>query len=353
MLNKVGLDRTDTVTVRGHEVSPRDVVAACLPDPATLGDRMRGRTCAGTWVTGTGKDGSPREVYLYHLADNEETMARDGSQAVVWQTAINPVIALELLGERNVDRHRRAGSRGLPGRAVPRPAHRPRLPLGHGGAHSLELAERCQSPGEQRRRPMRRRPAGFVDPAGLAAQPVAPAEQLVGDLGVAARVADHDDLAVVHLLAVDQPSVLGGAGAAPAAGLDLELLALVGQLEEAGRALEELAAEVGEEAEGVDVGVELVDHAGELLDLGRCVELRLVAHEVLEAAVGRRVLRRQLEEVELRARRRRPPPTRRGGTTRRRRRGRAGCRAARGGHGSRGCGGSGGRAVLLPEPIVP
>ena len=30
---------------------------------------MRGRTCAGTSVTGTGTDGSPRAVYLYHLAD--------------------------------------------------------------------------------------------------------------------------------------------------------------------------------------------------------------------------------------------------------------------------------------------
>jgi saccharopine dehydrogenase-like NADP-dependent oxidoreductase len=60
---------------------------------------MRGRTCAGTWVTGTGNDGAPKEVYLYHVADNEETMRRDGAQAVVWQTAINPVIALELLAE--------------------------------------------------------------------------------------------------------------------------------------------------------------------------------------------------------------------------------------------------------------
>jgi saccharopine dehydrogenase-like NADP-dependent oxidoreductase len=97
VLHKVGLDGTDPVRVRGQHVSPRDVVAAVLPDPATLGDKMHGRTCAGTWVTGTGIDGRPREVYLYHLADNEETMARDGSQAVVWQTAINPVVALELL----------------------------------------------------------------------------------------------------------------------------------------------------------------------------------------------------------------------------------------------------------------
>ena len=95
-LHRLGLDRTEKVRVGGVEVSPRDVVAAVLPDPATLGDRMRGKTCAGTWVTGT-KDGEHRAVYLYHVADNEETMARDGAQAVVWQTAINPVIALELL----------------------------------------------------------------------------------------------------------------------------------------------------------------------------------------------------------------------------------------------------------------
>jgi saccharopine dehydrogenase-like NADP-dependent oxidoreductase len=58
---------------------------------------MTGKTCAGTWLTGTGVDGRPREVYLYHVVDNEETWQRDGAQAVVWQTAINPVIAFELL----------------------------------------------------------------------------------------------------------------------------------------------------------------------------------------------------------------------------------------------------------------
>ncbi|HEX6873335.1 MAG TPA: saccharopine dehydrogenase C-terminal domain-containing protein, partial [Micromonosporaceae bacterium] len=96
-LHKLGLDRTDKVRVGPVEVSPRDVVAACLPDPASLGDRMTGKTCAGTWVKGTGVDGAPREVYLYHVVDNEWSMREYGSQAVVWQTAINPVIALELL----------------------------------------------------------------------------------------------------------------------------------------------------------------------------------------------------------------------------------------------------------------
>ena len=69
-LHKLGLDRTDLVSVGAEKVSPRDVVAACLPDPASLGDKMTGLTCAGTWVTGTGKNGVPREVYLSHVVDN-------------------------------------------------------------------------------------------------------------------------------------------------------------------------------------------------------------------------------------------------------------------------------------------
>jgi len=96
-LHKLGLDRTDPVSVGGESVSPRDVVAACLPDPATLGDKMTGLTCAGTWVTGTGTDGAQREVYLHHVVDNAWSMVEYGSQAVVWQTAVNPVVALELI----------------------------------------------------------------------------------------------------------------------------------------------------------------------------------------------------------------------------------------------------------------
>ncbi|TXK18487.1 saccharopine dehydrogenase family protein [Homoserinibacter sp. GY 40078] len=100
-LNLLGLDKTTPLRVRSAagpvEVAPRDVVAAALPDPATIGPRMTGKTCAGVWVTGTGPDGAHREVYLYHVSDNEWTMAEYESQCVVWQTALNPVIAMELL----------------------------------------------------------------------------------------------------------------------------------------------------------------------------------------------------------------------------------------------------------------
>jgi saccharopine dehydrogenase (NAD+, L-lysine forming) len=96
-LHKLGLDSTEPVSVRGVEVSPRDVIAAVLPDPATLGDRMKGKTCAGTLITGTGNNGVPRRSYLYHVVDNEQAMREYGHQAVVLQTALNPVVALELL----------------------------------------------------------------------------------------------------------------------------------------------------------------------------------------------------------------------------------------------------------------
>jgi saccharopine dehydrogenase-like NADP-dependent oxidoreductase len=96
-LHKLGLDSTRPTRVGDAEVSPRDLVASVLPNPADFGNDMSGTTCAGTWVTGTGVDGQPREVYLHHLVDNAWSMSEFGSQAVVWQTAMNPIVALELL----------------------------------------------------------------------------------------------------------------------------------------------------------------------------------------------------------------------------------------------------------------
>jgi len=95
-LHMIGLDNKEPINVKGVMVAPRDVVAACLPDPAHLGDRMFGKTCAGTWVKGR-KDGKERQVYLYQVADNEECMQTWGCQAVVAQTAFNAVIAWELV----------------------------------------------------------------------------------------------------------------------------------------------------------------------------------------------------------------------------------------------------------------
>jgi len=98
-IHMLGMDRKENVEVQGVLVSPRDLLAASLPDPATLGERMHGKTCAGTLVKGLDKDGKPRAVYLYHVVDNQWSMKEYGDQAVVWQTALNPVVAMELIHE--------------------------------------------------------------------------------------------------------------------------------------------------------------------------------------------------------------------------------------------------------------
>jgi saccharopine dehydrogenase (NAD+, L-lysine-forming) len=95
-LHKLGLDNKEKIKVKGMDVAPRDVVAASLPDPAHLGEKMHGKTCAGTWVKGT-KDGKSKEVYLYQVADNQHCMETLGCQAVVAQTAFSPVIAMDLI----------------------------------------------------------------------------------------------------------------------------------------------------------------------------------------------------------------------------------------------------------------
>jgi len=97
-LAMLGLNSKQPVEVKGVQVVPADVVAACLPNPAELGEHMSGKTCVGTWVKGT-KDRKPHQVYLYQSTDHKFCMERYGCQAVSWQTGVNPVIVMELLAE--------------------------------------------------------------------------------------------------------------------------------------------------------------------------------------------------------------------------------------------------------------
>ena len=131
LLHDIGLDRTEPVTVRGVEVSPRDVVAAVVPDPITMGDKMVGRAIVGTWVIGS-KDGKPREVFLYQMADAAETLRTTGSQVVGWQTGFNPVLAMELLANGHLVRVRGAGPGGLRRGPVPGTHGSLRHPSRHG-----------------------------------------------------------------------------------------------------------------------------------------------------------------------------------------------------------------------------
>ena len=136
-LHKLGLDRTDKVRVGGVEVSPRDVVAACLPNPAELGPRMTGKTCAGLWVTGTGKDGEPRSTYLYHVVDNEWSMRGVRPPVRGLADRDQPRGGPGAARHRGLEGLRRARAGGLRRGAVPRPAHRLREPVGDAGGGAV------------------------------------------------------------------------------------------------------------------------------------------------------------------------------------------------------------------------
>ncbi len=96
-IHALGLSNKQKVSYRGMEIAPRDFLASLLPDPATIGPVMHGKTCAGAHVAGLNKEGKPYACYIYNVVDNEWSMKNYGDQAVVWQTAINPVIAMELI----------------------------------------------------------------------------------------------------------------------------------------------------------------------------------------------------------------------------------------------------------------
>jgi saccharopine dehydrogenase-like NADP-dependent oxidoreductase len=141
-LHKLGLDSTTPVRVGDADVSPRDLVAACLPNPAELGDRMTGLTCAGTWVTGTGHRRqrarglpAPRgrqrvvdvgvRIAVGRVADRHESDHRAGA-----------------LGVGCLDGRRGPRPRGPPRRTVPRSGQLARLAVGLRRAHPFNDVRR-------------------------------------------------------------------------------------------------------------------------------------------------------------------------------------------------------------------
>ena len=98
-LESVGMaDAHNKIKVGDAEIAPRDFLVKVIPDPVESTGDMTGKGCAGTWVTGT-KDGLRRSVYLYQVADNQECIKKYGTNSVVAQTAVMPVIMLELIAK--------------------------------------------------------------------------------------------------------------------------------------------------------------------------------------------------------------------------------------------------------------
>ena len=97
VIDKLGLRSIHPVRVGEKEVVPRDVVAACAPQPKDIGKEMIGEMLVGVQCVGR-KNEQDKAYFLYQAFDNQKSMERWGSQAVVAQTGFGAALAIELIG---------------------------------------------------------------------------------------------------------------------------------------------------------------------------------------------------------------------------------------------------------------
>jgi saccharopine dehydrogenase (NAD+, L-lysine-forming) len=91
VLENVGLTRIDPILYQGQEIVPLQFLKAVLPDPASLGETTKGRTCIGCVVDGL-KEGERKHYYIYNICDHEQCFAEVKSQAVSYTTGVPAMI---------------------------------------------------------------------------------------------------------------------------------------------------------------------------------------------------------------------------------------------------------------------
>ena len=96
VLDHLGLRSIDPVKVGEATVIPRDVVAACAPQPKDIGEEMVGKMVVGAHCIGK-KDGKRKEYFIYQTFDNKTSVHDWGCQAVTMQTGWGAALAIELI----------------------------------------------------------------------------------------------------------------------------------------------------------------------------------------------------------------------------------------------------------------
>ena len=92
---------------------------------------------------------------------------------------------------------------------------------------------------------------------------------------------------LVLMMAALQPEGGGYLLPTPTQRLDLKHVHPISQLDQATGAVEELGAEIGKDAEGEDIDLQIINDLGQLVDLADRIELGLVADQVVDPlAIG-------------------------------------------------------------------
>jgi saccharopine dehydrogenase (NAD+, L-lysine-forming) len=91
VLENVGMTRIDPVDYEGQKIIPLQFLKAVLPDPASLGERTKGKTCIGCILSGK-KDGQNKTIYIYNICDHEACFEEVHSQAISYTTGVPAMI---------------------------------------------------------------------------------------------------------------------------------------------------------------------------------------------------------------------------------------------------------------------
>jgi len=97
-LENVGMLGIEEVEHKGQKIIPMEFLATLLPDPASLGERTKGKTNIGIYATGI-KDGKEKSVYIYQVSDHEKCYDEVMSQAVSYTTGVPAMIGAKLMLE--------------------------------------------------------------------------------------------------------------------------------------------------------------------------------------------------------------------------------------------------------------
>ncbi len=97
-LYNLGMLSSQPVDVGGQQVVPLELLAALLPDPASLAQGYSGECCIGNLIRGT-KAGKPRQVFLHSFCDHAACYQEVGSQAISYTTGVPAVAAALCIAE--------------------------------------------------------------------------------------------------------------------------------------------------------------------------------------------------------------------------------------------------------------
>jgi saccharopine dehydrogenase (NAD+, L-lysine-forming) len=97
-LENVGMLGIKEITHKGMKIVPMEFLATLLPDPASLGERTKGKTNIGIYAKGI-KDGKEKTIYIYQVSDHQSCYAEVLSQAVSYTTGVPAMIGAKLMLE--------------------------------------------------------------------------------------------------------------------------------------------------------------------------------------------------------------------------------------------------------------